>query len=78
MTKNHPKDIADRVVYVDDDKEYYTELTTESVYKKRVLCIDIGQKEGYYANEVPGLDGKKKMNDLINREWRKWLRFRDP
>jgi hypothetical protein len=43
------------VIYLDDDVEYYSQLT--QTFPDTVLCMDIGQKEGIYATGVPNMSG---------------------
>lgn len=55
-------DVAESVYYVDDDKEYYSEL---SRYPE-IHCIDIGEKEQFYNTGKPGL-GAEKMQAILKQ-----------
>lgn len=45
--------ITDYIIYLDDDPEYYSQLT--QTFPDNVLCLEIGKKEGIYSTGVPNV-----------------------
>ena len=41
------------IIYLDDDPEYYSQLT--QTFPDNVLCLDIGNKEGIYSTGIPNV-----------------------
>lgn len=57
---------AARVVYLDDDTEYYRHLSNEGLFANRVLCLHVGSREQYYATGSPGLN-KETMAAIVHQ-----------